>query len=79
MTYSAYFHAQSNLISWGGIFPSSSDPPLSINNQENAAKQKINFHDVANVKKRKRRIKTETRNEAKFRTIHFISEINFNN
>lgn len=66
-------------ISRGGIIPSSSDPPLSINNQENVAKQKINFYDFANLKKNKRRIKTDTRKEAKFRTIHFISEINFNN
>lgn len=39
-------------ISWGGIFPSSSDPPLSINNQENVAKQKINFYNFANLKKK---------------------------
>lgn len=30
-------------------------------------------------KNNKRRIKTDTRKEAKFRAIHFISEINFNN
>lgn len=36
-------------ISWDGIFPSSWDPPLSINNQENVEKQKINFHDFANI------------------------------
>lgn len=59
-------------ISWGGIFPSSWDPPLSINDQETVAKEKkINFHDFANLKKKREKLRQTL--EKKLNSELFIS------